>query len=682
MAVHWGGRGYGHTSRWTAAASGGTPTPTPINSIAADGWQAEMITPADLTFAPVTMSRQGYDATGATATFSEGEVLTKLVRQPYPDQASLTADIVAVSDNVYSTDIVIGVTNNSTKTSPKPVANWAVVDRRVVGDTMTLEIVALHRNGVACVEFSVSDGTTTVTQKVSAMTVSPEAGDQCAVLVYRAVMDISTLTDNVDVTANAKVYPRIGAGASVADSSTGSAAREFSPRVWRRNTARAATPPLVYVASSGNDSTGYVGPDAGLAAASPCLTPTGAINRARTVLGTGAGSLDGLRVRLIAGTWSLAANPTANTVNAAIVIEPAPGVAKADAIWSFGGSANRPNITYVVWSGLTLTRAGTNPLYGTGTSTAVLHDAILDNNSQTVALASTATGIYLTGGTVITNWTSGSILNAATTEIRMLRGVMAGAANAGHSTEGHLWLGCDLSGMRFAYGARSPSGGIVAFNKLMRMGSAAGPTLMVGVGDTTDGFALVQNVIEYTSTASNAGISLSADGAPNNTKHFICWHNTLAGFDVYGRGNILYDETAADPRTHELHSFVGNLHVQVNTKHDVFMTDGTRIGGWSYLYGVGSRGEFSRYRDAGSGSFAQEFAGQDSVTGTTNTGAGLDPLFTAPAHTTSGPVAGAGGGDYTLQPGSPARGLVSASPLPFDLTGAARTGLSAVGAYV
>lgn len=29
MAVHWGGRGFGHTSRWTAAASGGTPTPTP-----------------------------------------------------------------------------------------------------------------------------------------------------------------------------------------------------------------------------------------------------------------------------------------------------------------------------------------------------------------------------------------------------------------------------------------------------------------------------------------------------------------------------------------------------------------------------------------------------------------------------------------------------------------------------
>ena len=33
MAVHWGGRGFGHRSRWTAAASGGTPTP-PITLIA------------------------------------------------------------------------------------------------------------------------------------------------------------------------------------------------------------------------------------------------------------------------------------------------------------------------------------------------------------------------------------------------------------------------------------------------------------------------------------------------------------------------------------------------------------------------------------------------------------------------------------------------------------------------
>lgn len=32
MAIHWGGRGIGHTSRWTAAASGGTPTPTPVNA--------------------------------------------------------------------------------------------------------------------------------------------------------------------------------------------------------------------------------------------------------------------------------------------------------------------------------------------------------------------------------------------------------------------------------------------------------------------------------------------------------------------------------------------------------------------------------------------------------------------------------------------------------------------------
>jgi hypothetical protein len=30
MAVHWGGRGFGHTSRWTAAASGGTPTLPPF----------------------------------------------------------------------------------------------------------------------------------------------------------------------------------------------------------------------------------------------------------------------------------------------------------------------------------------------------------------------------------------------------------------------------------------------------------------------------------------------------------------------------------------------------------------------------------------------------------------------------------------------------------------------------
>ena len=660
----------------------GTAASPAISAIAANGWEANMTVVADLAFAPVSLSRQGFTATGSAATIVENVLTTKRVRQPFPNQATLTASTVALSDYVYSTDTIAGVTNNSAEVSPQPVANWSIVDRRVVGNSLYLEIVAFHRNGVACVEFSATDGTNTVTAKTSTPVVSGQAGDAGAVIVYAATLDITSLADNANITANAKVYPRIGAAASVADSSLSAVARAFSPRVWRKNVSRASAPPLVYIASGGNDTTGYVGTDAGLAAASPCLTLTGAINRARAVLGATAGSLDGLRVRFTAGTWSLSASPTSNTVNAAVVFEPAPGVAKADVTWSVGASNISTSLTYTQWKGLTIFRAGVNTLFSTAGGHCTIDGCDLNNNSQGAALGSTAnTGFFLTGGVAITNWNQNQPLGAGTAELRMARGVSGGTANAGLSVEGWLVLGSALLGPRFLYGSRPSSGAIVHANILTRLGNASGGVLSNGT-DNMVGMAVVQNVFEYTSTSSQPSFRPSADSDTIDTSHLICWHNTFAGFDIYGRMNALYNDTAADLRSHKLHSFVGNVQVQINTKHDVFMSDGTRVGGWSYLYGVGQRGEFSRYRDAGGGAWAQDYPGQGSIIGTVNTGVGNDPLFTSPAHTTSGPVAGAGGGNYVLQGSSPARGMVTDAPVAFDFTGVARSGTVAAGAYL
>jgi len=60
-----------------------------------------------------------------------------------------------------------------------------------------------------------------------------------------------------------------------------------------------------------------------------------------------------------------------------------------------------------------------------------------------------------------------------------------------------------------------------------------------------------------------------------------------------------------------------------------------------------------------------------------------DPLFVSYQATVNASTAGAGGGDYRLQAGSPARGRVSRRGLAFDLAGAARptSGLDACGAY-
>lgn len=688
MAIKWGGRGFGHTSRRALAAVAAASQP--VSAVDATGWQATMPTPVDLAFSSVTGTRQGFTSTGSTTTVSGTWLTTKRVRQPYPNQASLTTDTVALDEYVYSTDTLPGVTNSSAETSPKPVANWVMTDRRIVGNSLTLELCAFHRNasggdmGIACVEFRATDGSNTVTSVVSAATVLGGTGDVHPVIGYTATLDITSLSAGT-ITANAKVYPKIGAAASIQDSNDNANLWDFSPRTFVKNTSLASSPNIVYVAAGGNDTTGAVSTNDATAAASPCLTLAGAIARARTVLGTGAGSLNGLRVRLTAGTWSFGSVPTANTVTAEIVIEPGTGLTKADVTYNFGAVAGHSNCTYVRYRDLTIVRAGVNPIHNVGGGGCVVENCSHDNIGNTSATVAGAGGCLLSFvNCTMTNMLSSATNPSATQIVRLVRGVTftANGTSTNVICEQRVMVGCSMKGsIPDNTINRAVNNVILAFNRFQ--GGNLGTGLVdISSPSTCANIAIVQNIFEFTSASNALGFGPSADDKTANITHMVVWHNTFAGFDSYGRGNILYNETAATPRTHKLCSFVGNIHVQINTKHDVFHLDGAYVGAWSYLYGVGCRGEFSRYRDGGTGSFKQDYPGIGASIGTSNTSPGNDPLFTTPAHTTSGPVAGAGNGVYTLQVGSPARNFVTNSPLPFDLAGTARSGMVAAGAYV
>lgn len=656
----------------------------PFSSIAADGWQATVASPSDLSMTPVTVSRQGFDATGASTTHNDTLYLTKRVRQAYPNQASFTTDQVALSDYVYSTDTIAGATNNSTEASPKPVAAWTLTDRRVVGNSITVECTAFHRNGrvgkpVACVVFRATDGTTTVTSTVASMVVSPETFDECPVLVYRTTLDISSLSDNANITVNAKVYPWIGGAASVLDSADLSAQREFSPRTYRKNTSRAASPYYVYVKSTGDDANGAVSTTAATAEASPCLTPNGALNRARTVLGTSAGSLDGLVVRLDEGTWARTASATGNTVNAEVLFEPIPGVDKAACIFQFGAANNSFNLTYFRMRGLTIQRAGANSNNGTITT---YEDCTVDFNANTTTpIAIAGTVVNYVG--VDFGATYMAIQGNANTVHALFRGCTGGGANATDQREYYVSVGCHWTGGRMTVvSGRTQSGTVIAFNKFTKVGSGSGGVLVLSNPDVV-GAAWVQNLIEWTSASTHYTFGVTPDGNSANVSHVILWHNTLAGANLAGRCNLFYDE-GATARTSNLQSCKGNIHVQINTKSDVFRginesggDASTRTGNFAYEHGVGCDGEFSQYIDAnngGEGSFKQEYAGLNASIGTSNS-VRNDPLFTSYAGTTyngSTYTAGAGAGTYTLQGGSPCLGQLPDAVIPFNLAGDAR----------
>ncbi len=680
--------------------------PAHFQAVNADGWSVSYASPP--TFDPenapeyVTVMRAGFDGDGQAVTRREDLVCTKRVRQPWPNHASLTADRVALSDYVYSTDSIAGVVNNSAEASPRPVANWARPDRVVVGNSIPagqLEIVAFHRNArageqVACVEWTISDGTGSVTVRASASVVSDYAGDRNAVIVYRpaADVDISGLADPATLTVNARVYPWVGDAASVLDSADGAVAREFSPRTFRRDTVLAAAPRLAYVRTTGNDGTGAVSTDPAIAAAAPFATVLAAINAHHA-----AGGLDGAVIHIgqDGGTPFVLGNPIATRTqsHAPLVITREPGVPRAEARVSFGAASFRPRLGagLLLLRDVGVVRTGTSSFQGESGAhlRVVFEDVALDNGGFNSGWLNNCHDLLI--GVDLSNMAAAP-LNAAgavgVTEHRMVRGVSCPAAAA--NVEGWLVLGCDLRGsstLTLQRGARSRSGSIVAFNRLQ--GPATSTRLWAPAQDEdVVGAAFAQNVVEYLSATATTTLSVSADAAASNNAHVILHHNTIAGFNAAGRSNLFYDE-GATARTSKLHSCRGNIHVQINTKGDVFRganeaggDASSRTGNWSFLYGVGCRGEWSQFIDAAGGgpgtSFAQAWGGLDASLGTS---ASLrnDPLFVD--YQASSPAAGAGGGDYRLQPGSPARARV-ASVLRWDLAGTPRSAvLASAGAY-
>jgi hypothetical protein len=691
----WIGLGIGIGGGNTGGGGGAAAIAALFQNVNADGWSADYASPP--TFNPsgapeyFTVSRQGY--VGAVAsTITEDLICTQRIRQAYPSQASLTTDQVALSDYIYSTDTVTGATNASAETSPKPVANWAMADRQMVGNTVRLEVVAFHRNArareeVAAVEFRATDGSTTVTQIVTTSSILGHAEDLYPIIGYVCDLDISTLSNPATITVNAKVYPHIGAAASVLDSADQSGAREFSPRFYRRDTALAATPVYAYVNSStGNDTTGAVSATAATAEASPCATISGAISRLHSVNGR----VDGCIIRCMAGTHVLSTGSIVATRTqdyARLVVTRDPNASRAGVTITFGAGATRLRLGaaggWLTLDDVSVQRTGVTGPIGEAASLLVLQfeRCNFNNNAQNAAVI---------GGNADTGfaWTTfsglaASALNAGSREIRMLRGCTIPSATS--SIEGWLVLGCLVTSPTggFTTGSRTASGAIIGFN-WCRSPSAVTTLLVVGFSADATGVAIVQNVVEFTSATTATAMALTADGAAGNLSHIILHNNTFVGFYSNGRQNLFYED-GATARTSKLMSCRGNIHVQINTKGDVFVTNGARVGNWAYLYGVGCESEWSQFIDADNGglgsAFAQAYPGLRASIGTSNS-VRNDPLFVAYAGTTSGPTGGAGGGNYALQSGSPCKARVSNPPLRFDLAGATRSATAAsVGAY-
>lgn len=692
---------------WATPAPAPTPTPTPapsapISAVAADGWQATMTTSAELSFAPVTVQRQGFDATGAAATITDTLYTTKRVRQPYPNHESLTADKVTLGEVIYSTDTIAGVTNNSAETSPKPICAWTMEGRRLVGNGIDWEIVAFHVNGrgrqfVPCVQVRATDGTTTTArQTVSTTALSTHAEDANPIEVFKGTLDVTALATGL-VTLEARVPPFIGGAASVRSTGDTAVAREFSPRYFYRDAARFASPPLAYVASTGNDTTGVWSTNAATAAGTPFLTVAGAMtamdNATRGAPATG-GFMDGCRIRIV-DTVSIGSVAVTRPQNVASpVIERAPGTARGSAIVTWRANF-RPRLGVGTLLGgltegaisffdVTLNRTGAFTLIGESAAPLQCHfrNVALANSSATEFNNSNSVSYFygvVNTGTPITWGRSTGI------QKRLIRGVTADLAN--NSLESWVTIGCNIT-RPSGLDSEDPSKGFINYiNKWLNPSSTGGVGAFTGAVSGADfgPYVQVQNLVETThATPSTAGIRFANDGALGNLVHSVNYANTHTGYGSAGRQNQLYDESTA-LRFHKLHLDRGNIYSQMNTKGDIFQTDGTRLRQFAYTHGIGAQGNFSMFRVNGGVSEQKTYAGPGSLINTTSDTVRQDPLFVDYKGTGGSggtPIAGAGGGNYVLQAGSPARGIVAVPLLRFDLAGNARPATNdAAGVY-
>lgn len=665
-----------------------------------------------------TVSRQGYTAAAATTTYLDTMYVVKstsaggAVRQPYPNQASQSATTAALSDYIYSTDTPSGsVTNNSTFISPKPVANWATPDRRLVGDTiggdtLPVEIVAFHRNArngkqVACVVFTISDGSTSIDVTVATPEVSTYPGDLHPVIVYKLpATSISTLNTG-SITVNAKVYPWIGAAASVADSSTGTPTRrEFSPRYFYHNATKFATPDIMYVATTGTDATAEVND-----VAKPALTIIGAINRMRTG-STGApwNTATTKIVILDAGTFTIGAGASGTSTGYAggLVVTRDPGVSRAAAVIQTGASTFLPTIgapaapvnPCIIFTDVSMTRAGGAAAPFRGPDLEVQMDQVsFDCSTLTTTWWSTSSSgqaVSLFGTTITNNGAGGSWNAASTVQQRIWRGVTITTPG---TTDAYLLLGNSITANGSSLvtaGSLTQDGMIHAFNLF---GKITNTTFTSVVTAVPNGAAFVQNVYEYCSATGGNTLAVSHDGMTNSTSHVIIHNNTFAGFWSQGRNNLFYDE-GATARTNKLQSVIGNIFTSIANKSDVFRganeaggDASTRLGNWGYLYGVGCFANFSQYIDGSSGglgsAYAQAYPGPGSLIGTSSTTAQMATSnFTNFQASNSAGGTGAAGGTYsgTL---ATVKGIVTDAVLPYDLAGTARvTTADTAGAYV
>lgn len=605
-------------------------------------------------------------------------------------------------------------TNNSTAAYPKVVGNWTWPGYERVTSTVRARCVAFHRSGrlgrpVRCVKFSLTDGTATVTSTVTSMQIgSGMSADQVPVAEYYSDLSVATMADKTAGTLNFIAYPWVGDSDSVLDTSTGTA--QPTPlvgpiKILCDKSDNYGGTDVVVDASAADDLSGgtaAAGSVSGGSDPSSWKTIGKAIAQAvaRNNSVNGHNDMGYVAVYLKAGTYSLmgSSNSYGTTPLTYCEIKPYPGVS-ASSIKINSQSGNFiPAAARIKFSGgIQLgdgTTTGANVIGGG--ATVWIHQCTVNytanswftgTNTILHLTQSTGTGVmklaeFGTAGNA-PGVVRGNLFNGTGT-LTIIPYCFVGNKKTAASTNGNGPI-LTSSGLT---NAPIPVNWVVYNNVILNYSATSGTLLSVNNGATdvnSHGGALIQNVLECTNSSSTTGaIGIASDGTTGTPiNNILVWHLTVVGKKMNGPYNS--KGTAAAYR--EFWSLKNNIFWDWNQKDDRFTgdggADGARIGNWAVgNYHVGCSGNING--DQGNG-FQAEFPGLNSVDVNWNSGGALANTYFkfTDYKAFDGTSSGTGGGTYTLESDSPAKGIVRDYLLPSDLAGNTRTATLAedAGAY-
>lgn len=687
-------------------AAGGLPptgTAAKFQNVNADGWSTDYTSPP--TFDPVgapeyvTVMRQGFSEAGGPITFAEDVIVTARVRQPHPNQTSLTADQVSLSDFLYVGDVVLGATNTSTRAYPKPIAQWMTPDKQIIrGSTFSPRLFVSHghaRKGkpVAAVKFTLSDGTTTLEQVVSGMSLITYSASGFTVPHFSPTFDLSSLAQGATLTLDAVIYPWIGEAFTISTDADAYPSPNLSTQRHLLDRTGAYGTAYAYVSPAGVDASGVTSTNAATAAAAPYLTVAAAAAAIKTFNNAnfGRNSADGGIVRLTEGTRTLGAAiiSTANTANWPLTIEAANPAAASTTILADRGSSLFSGLpSQVVFRNIRLQKSGTGSwvfLDQAATSQNYTTQMVLDGCEFDANGATPYDGfIYTSGRVLFLNCTGDNAGQAGIVSTINKTVTAIGCSGTGfvRDVTSHCVIGCrdTFSSTQFDNRMATANkaaviGAIVAYSHLTCSANGA-RSISVGTSVGPRGLAFVQSVFEQSAGVTAPVFTVGADGITMPIENLVIQGVTSVG----ARSNVLYQD-AGTATVFKSGYQLNNIWHEYNVKSDVFGANSNLIGNWSVLYGVAMHG-FAALRGSsntdapGIGSWLGEIMPLNGKTGTD-----AAPLAANWVNDASFFGSKLGSGDYTPGAGNvlPRIGA-DRHPYPVDMRGRAIAAGGVIGA--